>query len=443
MATNSSAQMNQVLSPVSEQQRISSIDVLRGVALLGILLMNIVGMALPDPAYWDPSGYGGDTGWNLRAFFTTSLLFEGTMRGIFSMLFGAGVILFTARKEAQGAGLELANAWYKRTIWLIAFGLLHAYILIWPGEILYFYGIVGMFIFPVRHVSPGKLIGFSVFLFIVIAAFNINDSLKAGRLYEKSLLAEEIVAQGGELSEDQKYEVEEWEKRVAGLKPDMATRERVISNMRGGYFSAVRVMAPFSQFMQTTYFFRHGFLDVLSMMLLGMGLFKLGILHGERKAGFYALMALIGYGVGIPVNWFETTSYIHDNFSVLSFYKNQQTYDLGRLFTTMGHVGVVMLCTKTRFMGFLKRGLAAVGRMALTNYIMHTVIATTIFGIFKQFGHWQRYELYYLVFTIWTIQLIWSPIWLRHFRFGPLEWIWRWLTYGKRPQFRRDPSNNP
>ena len=152
MQANVKTGENGVLAPVSEQQRINSIDVLRGVALLGILLMNIVGMALPDPAYWDPSGYGGDAGWNLRVFFTTSLLFEGTMRGIFSMLFGAGVILFTARKEAEGAGLELANAWYKRTIWLIVFGLLHAYILIWPGEILYFYGIVGMFIFPVRHV---------------------------------------------------------------------------------------------------------------------------------------------------------------------------------------------------------------------------------------------------------------------------------------------------
>ncbi len=430
---------DQVLAPVSEQQRINSIDVLRGVALLGILLMNIVGMALPDPAYWDPSGYGGDTGWNLRVFFTTSLLFEGTMRGIFSMLFGAGVILFTARKEAEGAGLELANAWYKRTIWLIVFGLLHAYILIWPGEILYFYGIVGMFIFPVRHVSAQKLIGFSIFLFVVIAALNINESRKAGKLYENWVAAGEIMEQGGTLTEDQRFDLEAWNKKVDELKPGMETRERVISNMRGGYFSAVKVMAPFSQFMQTTFFFRHGFMDVLSMMLLGMGLFKLGVLHGKRKAGLYGLMVLVGYGVGITVNWFETTSYIHDNFSVLSYYRNQRTYDLGRLFTTMGHVGLVMLCTKTSFLGFMKRALAAVGRMALTNYIMHTVIATTIFGIFKQYGHWQRYQLYYLVFSVWTFQLIMSPIWLRHFRFGPLEWIWRWLTYGKRPAFRKNP----
>jgi uncharacterized protein len=105
----------------------------------------------------------------------------------------------------------------------------------------------------------------------------------------------------------------------------------------------------------------------------------------------------------------------------------------------MGHVGLVMMCTKTSFLGFLKRSLAAVGRMALTNYIMHTVVATTIFGIFRQYALWDRYELYYLVLAIWIFQMVFSPIWLKYFRFGPLEWIWRWLTYGKRPQFRKHP----
>ena len=426
-----------VLDPVKEQQRINTIDVLRGVALLGILLMNIVGMALPDPAYWDPSGYGGDTGWNLRMFFINSVFFEGTMRGIFSMLFGAGVILFTARKEAEGAGLELANAWYKRNIWLIAFGLFHAYILIWPGEILYHYGIVGMFIFPVRHAPAKRLIGFAIFLFLVIGALNISDSRKVTKIYERTQEVQAIADSGGELSAEQENVIQAWEDKQSEFKPDEETKQGVVENMRGGYFSAVKTMAPLSQFMQTTFFFRHMFLDVLSMMLLGMGLFKLRVFHGERSWKIYGLLVLIGYGVGIPVNWHETTAYIADQFSVVSYFQNQQTYDLGRIFTTMGHVGLVMLCTKSNILGFLKRGLAAVGRMALTNYIMHTVITTTIFGIFRQFGHWQRYELYYLLLGIWTFQLIMSPIWLRYFRFGPLEWSWRWLTYGKRPQFKR------
>jgi uncharacterized protein len=428
---------NHILSPVKEQQRINTIDVLRGVALLGILLMNITMMGLPDPAYWDPSGYGGDTGWNLRVFFITSMFFEGTMRGIFSMLFGAGVILFTRRKEEAGAGLELATAWYKRTIWLIIFGLIHAYLLIWPGEILFHYGIVGMFLFPIRHASPGRLIGFSIFLFLVIAALNINDSVKVGKLYEKVTGARETQARGGELTVEQQLDIEAWQKKESVYKPDEAHKEWVVTQMRSGYFSAVRIMAPLSKFMQTTFFFRTGFLDVLSMMLLGMGLFKLRVFHGERKWTLYGMLVLVGYGVGLTVNWFETTSYIESHFSMVSYFKNQQTYDLGRIFTTMGHVGMVMLFAKSNVLGFLKRSLAAVGRMALTNYIMHTVFATTIFGIFKQYGQWQRYELYYLVLGIWLFQLILSPIWLRYFKFGPLEWLWRWLTYGKKPPFSR------
>ncbi len=423
--------------PVEEQHRINSIDQLRGVALLGILLINIVGMALPNPAYFDPSGYGGDTGLNLRVFFVNSVLFEGTMRALFSMLFGAGVLLFARKKEDDGIWSELTGAWYKRCIWLIVFGLIHAYLLIRPGEILYYYGIVGMFIFPVRKASAKKLIGFSIFLFTTITLLNIYDSRKVMYLQQEATMAAAMEERGAELSTEQKRAMEAWNQKLTDYKPDVISREKVVMDMRLGYLSAVRTMAPISLFFQTTFFFRHGFLDVLSMMLLGMGLFKLGIFHGERKAAFYGLMVLVGYGVGIPLNWYETTFYMNDNFSVVSYFTNQITYELGRIFTTMGHVGTVMLCARSAIPGFLKSAMAAVGRMALTNYVMHTVIATTLFGAFRQFGQWQRFELYYLVLLIWLFQLIVSPIWLSYFLFGPLEWMWRWLTYGNRPPFKK------
>jgi len=427
-----------VLDPVSDAQRILSVDILRGVALLGILLLNIVGMAHPDPAYWDPSGWGEATGWNLRVWFINNLLFEGTMRSIFSMLFGAGVILFTARKEEEGAGLELANAWYRRTIWLIVFGLIHAYLLVWPGEILYHYGIVGLFLFPVRHAKPGRLIGFALFVFLVMGFMNIHEAGKIGRLEGLAAEAREIKLQGDSLTIAQEEALQEWNALLSGYKPGKEAQEKIVSGMRSGYCSAVKTMAPLSQWLQTTWFFRKGFLDVLGMMLLGMGLFRLGILQGDRSPKVYAAIAVIGYGVGITVNWFESTAYMESGFSVLSYYRVNRTYDVGRLFTAMGHVGLVMLCTRNIFPGFLKRALAATGRMALTNYIMHTVIATTIFGVFRQFGQWERYQLYYLVAAIWVFQLIASPLWLRYYRFGPLEWLWRWLTYGKKPVFRRN-----
>jgi uncharacterized protein len=130
------------LAPVPDRERIAAVDVVRGVAVLGILLMNIVGMGLPDPAYWDPSGWGGDAGWNFAAWWLSSVFAEGTMRSLFSMLFGAGLLLFTARGGVKDAGLSVADAWCRRTIWLFLFGMGHSYLLLWPGDILYAYGFV-------------------------------------------------------------------------------------------------------------------------------------------------------------------------------------------------------------------------------------------------------------------------------------------------------------
>ena len=157
-------------APVGEGERINSVDVIRGVAVLGILLMNIVGMGMPDPAYWDPSGWGGDTGWNLGVWWANSVLFEGTMRALFSMLFGAGVLLFTGKGDQKDAGLSVADAWYRRTIWLFLFGIVHAYFLLWPGEILYAYGLMGMFLFPFRNVAPGRLFALGAALLLAFSA---------------------------------------------------------------------------------------------------------------------------------------------------------------------------------------------------------------------------------------------------------------------------------
>ena len=124
------------LNPVSTSERINSLDIIRGIALLGILLMNIVGFGLAF-SYMDPSISGGASGWNLKVWATNNMLFEGTMRGLFTMLFGSGFLLLTARGEEKGGGILVADIYYRRTLWLLLFGLIHAYLFIWFGEILY------------------------------------------------------------------------------------------------------------------------------------------------------------------------------------------------------------------------------------------------------------------------------------------------------------------
>lgn len=166
-------------------------------------------------------------------------------------------------------------------------------------------------------------------------------------------------------------------------------------------------------------------------MLIGMALLKLNILTASRSYGFYVAMVIIGYTVGITTNVLEVQAIVASHFDLIVMQRTHLTYDLGRLAVTAGHVGVVMLICKAGCCGRLTKTLAAVGRMALTNYIMQTLICVTVFSGFGfgLHGRLERYQLYYVVAAIWVAQLVISPIWLRFFQFGPLEWVWRSLTY--------------
>lgn len=430
-----------VLRPVKERDRIDSVDVIRGVSVLGILLMNIVGMGLPNPAYGDPSGWGGDTGWNLRVWFINSLCFEGTMRAMFSMLFGAGVLLFTGKDEVKGAGLSVADAWYRRTIWLFIFGMIHAYILLWPGDILYSYGLMGLFLFPLRNMRPGRLFALGTALLLAGAAAYFVANLNALSDYAKAAAAEKAVMPGQSPSEDQQKAIDAWKDRVGKIQPEMKEKQEVVRKMQGGYFSAMKRAATDTYYYESEMHYRFDYFDVLSMMILGMALFKWRVFHAELPSRTYLLMVLVGYGVGLPVNWYESVTYMGDHFSVVSSFQTGRTYDLGRIAMMTGHIGLIMLFCKWKIMPWLGRRLAAVGRMALTNYIVDTLITTTVFVCFAQFGKWERHQLYYLVLGIWVCQLVVSPVWLRYFHFGPVEWLWRSLTYLRVQPFRRKSSN--
>jgi uncharacterized protein len=424
------------LAPVTDSARTSSVDVLRGVAVLGILLMNIVAMGLPFEAYFDPTVAGGATGLNLQAWLIANLCFEGSMRAIFSMLFGAGVLLFTSKGDEK-AGVSVADAYYRRTIWLFILGIIHGYVLLWPGEILYSYGLMGLFLFPFRRVAPGKLFALGLALLLAGAAAYFLENVQVVNLHERAVAAEQAVEQGMELGPELQGWLDQWDEKVQELKPSEETLAERIANVRGGYVSAARELAQQTYYYQSMIHYRYDYFDVLSMMFIGMALFKWGVLSAALTARVYLGMAIVGYAVGLLVNWRETAIILSQDFSVVSFFQSGLTYDVGRAGMMIGHMSGVMLLCRSGIARWLTGRLAAVGRMALTNYILHTLITTTVFIGFKQYGQWERHQLYYLVFAIWILQVTVSPIWLRHFHFGPLEWLWRVLTYQRRQPFSR------
>lgn len=435
----------QPLGPVSLSERINSLDVLRGVALFGILLMNIAGFGLVFGAYADPTVMGGDTGWNLRVWVMNNMFFEGTMRAMFSMLFGVGMVLMTSRMEERGGGIEVADIYYRRTIWLIIFGIIHAYLILWAGEILFAYGLFGLFLFPFRKTAPKKLIIAVIILTFCGVALNGYQYNKHMGNYEKFLQAEKY-APTDSIPESIKEGKEAWQGMVKEMKPDEKKKQKDVAAMHQSYFDLVLHLATINRMVQTVFNYDYNPWDVLPMMLLGIALYRLKVITAELSYRAYLIMILFGYGIGLSINYVETITVLNDHFSVPSMLKAGLTYPFGRIAMAMGHIGVVMIFCKSNFLVFLKKGMAAVGKMALTNYITHSVTCAIIFtGVgFSMYGKMQRYELYYVVVSIWLFQLIVSPIWLSYFRFGPLEWLWRSLTYQKMQPFRKtinEPSS--
>jgi len=397
------------LAPVSRQERISSVDLVRGFALLGILLMNIIGFSFPGIAYGDPSVIGGATGWNLYTWAINYILFEGKMRALFSMLFGAGIIIFTTRLEAHGAGVRTADLYYRRNLWLMAFGLIHVYFF-WGGDVLYPYGLTALFLFPFRNVSPKWLIILGVLILGVVVPGEIMSAREAQRM---SL-----------------------EERMKKMKPRPERLQRDIDAHRGSFIGEFQYRAPGVTNRSSIGFYRSIFFDCCGMILIGMGLFKLGFLSANWSYREYALVALIGYAVGITMNSVTAWRFVHSGYDPLVQAWAEPLYHIERLVVGLAHAAVLLIVSKAGVSTWLTSRLAAVGQMAITNYLVQTLVCTTIFDRLRFFGQWQRYQVYYVVAAIWVFQLAISKPWLEHFRFGPVEWFWRSLTYWKRQPMR-------
>ncbi|MBP6597566.1 MAG: DUF418 domain-containing protein [Arenimonas sp.] len=425
--------------PLQQSERLVSLDIIRGVALFGILLMNITAFGLPN-AYSDPTVYGGAQGADLWAWWIITMFFEGTQRGLFSLLFGAGVILLTSRLEARGG--ESADIYFRRNLWLVVFGVVHGFVLLWTGEILFYYGVTALFVYAFRNAQPRTLLAVALAGLLFNAAWNLADARAGIKLHAQWQQAEAAKATGAELTHEQSAAADEWRDLVADMKPDAGALQATIDAKRGSYFTVMRHQAPELVHNQSWWLYRY-FFDIFSMMLIGMAAFRLGLLQlGHARKPYYWMIGL-GYGIGLPVNYMETSHLLASDFSILSRLQVEVSYDVGRLAMTSGHLGMLMLFCNANLLGWLKRRLAAVGQMALSNYISHSIICAFVFYGFglALFGQLARHQLYYLVFAIWIFQLIVSPIWLARFRFGPLEWLWRSLTYGRRQPMRRGAAS--
>ncbi len=435
-----------VAAPVSDAGRLRLIDMLRGVALLGILLMNIPVFALPE--YFSEAFKSDPGNPNFWALAFTTILFEGKMRALFGMVFGAGVLLFALKKEQVGRPVH--GLFYRRMFWLVFFGALHAHLLLWFGDILFLYGVCGMLVYLFRNVKPVYLVMFVP----VVALFDFG----AGTLFYRNIRsarlayveASSVQSRGQSLTDVQTNAIAAWREIEKTLIPNRDDVEENTREMKSGYGTVASRVRPLSLKYETT-LLPFAVFDSLALMLLGVGLYKWGFLTGGWSLRNYRKVAMIGYGIGLPL---VTYSYYY---GVVHFPTVEEglshleatpinwiglIYPFQRILLVLAHISVLILIYKLPMLQRLFRRLEAVGQMAFTNYIMHTVICTLVFygyGL-NLFADLQYYQLLLVAAAIWLIQLIISPLWLRAFNFGPLEWLWRALTYLRFPPMNRTVS---
>ncbi len=417
--------------PTSESSRILALDTLRGFALFGILLLNIIGFGLHSGAYFNPVVDGATHGVNFYTWATVDILFEGSMRALFSILFGAGVVLFTTGEAAKSAGIH-----YKRNAWLLVLGLFDIMILLWDGDVLFTYALAGMLLYFVRDKSPRWLITASgVFVVLMTLQYTAMD-------FGLGALRAEAEAPGASTSSDPGTQelVKGWQDFKADFAQTQAQVDAQISARSTTSPTACQYLLKKAPEIFTTQIPAFLLFDALAMMLLGMALYKLGVMSAQRSRTFYMRLMFSAFALGLLVNSFEVYRAVASGFDLLTtFSYTTPTYQLGRLGMAFGYLAIVMLVCQSGTLSWLTNRLAAVGRMALTNYLSHSVICLFIFtgaGL-GLVGSLERWSLYLIVFAIWIFQLFFSDWWLLRYRFGPVEWVWRALTYGQWPAMKR------
>lgn len=436
------------LEPVAANARISSVDTLRGFALLGILAMNIITFGLPSESYMDPMNpalapyQGAFEGANRVSWWICHVFFDQKMMSTFSMLFGAGLVLMAGRARSgdDSQPPRFAAVYYRRIGWLLLIGLLHAY-LIWYGDILTSYAICGLLLYPLRQARPAILIplGFGVMCVTVLIMLGMGFGMSHVR--DAAAEAQRTLAAGGDLNDEQRGAMEGYQAMTAGMNPTPEKIAATVAAMRGSLPDVLRENATQAIMLQTFIFAIWTVWRALGLMLVGMGMMKLGVFAAARSIRFYAIMAMVGLGVGLPMAAYGGSLLVQHRFDMIDAFGPAWHFNyFGSFFVALGYTGVVMLICKTGVLSAFRALLAAVGQMALTNYLMQSLLMTFIFygwGL-GYFGHFERSELFLFVAGTWAVQLIVSPIWLARYRFGPAEWVWRSLTYLRRQPMRRN-----
>jgi len=393
-----------------------TLDALRGFAVMGILAMNSAAFDMSFMAYLSAAIYGGDTGADLVSWFASYILFDGKMRGLFSLLFGASMLLIAERAEAKGE--SAAKVHYARMFWLALFGLGH-FFFIWFGDILFLYASVGCLAFLFRKWQPRRLIKWA--LIIYAGGFLLFSAATGGMLY--------VYYEASQPGATAK-QVKAYEKIVKNDDFTSVGAREEIELYRSGYGNIVSHKLK-EQWSEPLGAVLQSLLETLPLMLIGMALLKNGFLLGQWDNVRYRKWAIWGIGGGALLSTIAAFGQYASGFNPIIVINTQISWMiLPRLLMTLGYAaGLILLVQRLAGSAFLAR-VVATGQAAFTNYLGTSIIMTTLFYGYGLglYGYVGRAQLWLFVLGAWALMLLWSKPWLERFRYGPLEWLWRSLA---------------
>jgi uncharacterized protein len=432
--------------PVTADKRLAALDVLRGFALLGILVLNIDSFSGPAAIHDVPIGLAKPAfvGWHATLdliFFSVKwVFFEGKMRTLFSILYGAGIVLLTERLERTGKPNRAADIFCRRNMWLLLFGLVHGS-LIWQGDILSQYALVALlFMFPFRKVAAKWLIVLGLTIGIAGGTFGVVRMTQAPQVFAAEQLRKEGTAalkRGSVPSPEQKAALNA-EAKARSAAPAAIAKQ--VEEGRASYPESIsRRTDEYLDFVLAL--FRTGWiLEVVGSMLLGMGLFKSGFLVGACTRRTYFLTAIAAYAVSIPVVMTGVVMTNVNGFSIPSLVRWLFLPYEPQIFAgAIANASLLLLLFKSGWLSFPLKAFANIGRTAFSNYILTSLLCQFLFawGPWKLYGAIEYYQQIYVILVMWTVNVLASALWLRHFNYGPLEWAWRSLVYWNRQPILR------
>ncbi|WP_395944147.1 DUF418 domain-containing protein [Brevundimonas sp.] len=399
------------LAPVGPKQRIAPLDLIRGLAILGILAVNVGGFAVTMSAYGNAELWPfPDEGWSALSIWIVDAFFHQKFITLFSMLFGVSLYLVGGERGDRPRGKLLR----RRLFWMFVFALLHG-LAIWWGDVLLLYAWSGLFVMFARSWRPRTLFILGVILYGLFTALQIVGPLTLQ--FAPPETQAEVMAQLHPSAE-----------RIAEVRAQFADAAGSLAGAyRQNFAGWVALQLP----SVLAFVF-----PTVGLMMIGLGLFKTGFFKGERGVGVYVVTLVVGAAALAVVVWLTW----QDQMAGAKFLWAGGVEGLLNPLVSLGYAAVLILLWKGGAARFLSP-LAAAGRMAFTNYLTQSLIMTTIFyggrGL-GLMGQVDRPALWGMVIAIWILQLIWSPLWLSRFSMGPLEWVWRCLTYGRLVPIRKE-----